>query len=33
MVGRRGEAPLVPPYNFRRHNKAMALTSGREWFR
>ena len=25
MVGRRGEAPLVPPYGFRRPNKAMAL--------
>ncbi len=25
MVGRRGEAPLVPPYSFRRPNKAMAL--------
>ena len=25
MVGRRGEAPLVPPYRFRRPNKAMAL--------
>ena len=25
MVGRRGEAPLVPPYKFRRPNKAMAL--------
>ena len=26
MVGRRGEAPLVPPYSFRRPNKAMALS-------
>ena len=25
MVGRRGEAPLVPPYKLRRPNKAMAL--------
>ena len=25
MVGRRGEAPLVPPYNFRRPNKAITL--------
>ncbi len=25
MVGRRGEARLVPPYSFRRPNKAMAL--------
>jgi len=25
MVGRRGEAPLVPPYKFRSPNKAMAL--------
>ena len=25
MVGRRGETPLVPPYSFRRPNKAMAL--------
>ena len=25
MVGRRGEAPLVPPYKFRRPNKAIAL--------
>ena len=25
MVGRRGEAPLVPPYSLRRPNKAMAL--------
>ncbi len=25
MVGRRGEAPLVPPYKFCRHNKAMTL--------
>ncbi len=25
MVGRRGEAPLVPPCKFRRPNKAMAL--------
>ena len=25
MVGRRGEAPLVPPYRFRGHTKAMAL--------
>ena len=25
MVGRRDEAPLVPPYKFRRPNKAMAL--------
>ena len=24
MVGRRGEAPLVPPYKFRRPNEAMA---------
>ncbi len=24
MVGRRGEAPLVPPYKFRRLNKALA---------
>ena len=30
MVGRRGEAPLVPPYSFRRPNKAMALTTGRK---
>ncbi len=27
MVGRRGEAPLVPPYTFRSPNKAMALHS------
>ena len=27
MVGRRGEAPLVPPYSFRRPNKVMALSS------
>ena len=27
MVGRRGEAPLVPPYSFRRPNKAMAVAS------
>ena len=27
MVGRRGEAPLVPPYSFRSPNKAMALLS------
>ena len=26
MVGRRGEAPLVSPYSFRRPDKAMALT-------
>ena len=26
MVGRRGEAPLVPPYKFPRPNKAMALS-------
>ncbi len=25
MVGRRGEAPLVPPYRLHRPNKAMAL--------
>ncbi len=25
LVGRRGEAPLVPPYRFRNLNKAMAL--------
>ena len=25
MVGRRGEAPLVPPYKFRRPDKAIAL--------
>ena|GEM_PF-2644357 len=25
-MGRRGEAPLVPPYSFRRPNKTMALT-------
>ncbi len=25
MVGRRGEAPRVPPYKFRRPNKAIAL--------
>ena len=25
MVGRRDEAPLVPPYRFLRPNKAMAL--------
>ena len=25
LVGRRGEAPLVPPYSLRRTNKAMAL--------
>ncbi len=24
MVGRRGEAPLVPPYKFRSPNKAIA---------
>ncbi len=29
MVGRRGEAPLVPPYTFRRPNKAIALDRGR----
>ena len=28
MVGQRGEAPLVPPYRFRRPNKAMALFRG-----
>ena len=28
MVGRRGEAPLVPPYSFRRLNKARALLEG-----
>ena len=26
MVGRRGEAPLVPPYRLHSPNKAMALT-------
>ncbi len=26
MVGRRGEAPLVPLYKFRRPNKAIALS-------
>ena len=26
MVGRRGDAPLVPPYKLRRPNNAMALT-------
>ena len=26
MVGRRGDAPLVPPYRFRRLNKAMVLS-------
>ncbi len=25
MVGRRGEAPLVPPYRFRSPNKALVL--------
>ena len=25
MVGRRGEAPLVPPYSLRSLNKEMAL--------
>ena len=25
MVGRRSEAPLVPPYRLNRPNKAMAL--------
>ena len=30
MVGRRGEAPLVPPYKFRRPNKAMALEANKE---
>ena len=25
LVGRRGEAPLVPPYRLRRPNKAMVL--------
>jgi len=29
MVGRRGEALLVPPYNFRRSNTAMALATAR----
>ena len=29
MVGRRGEAPLVPPYSFLRLNKALALLSRR----
>ncbi len=33
MVGRRGEAPLVPPYNFRSPNKAMALSARQGWFR
>ncbi len=28
MVGRRGEAPLVPPYSFRSPNKALALRVG-----
>ena len=27
LVGRRGEAPLVPPYSLRRPNKAMALNN------
>ncbi len=31
MVGRRGEAPLVPPYKFRRPNKTMALPESAEW--
>ncbi len=26
MVGRRGEAPLVPPYRLRDSNKTMALS-------
>ena len=32
MVGRRGEAPLVPPYKFRRSKKAMALLPGKLTF-
>ncbi len=32
MVGRRVEAPLVPPYRFRRPNKAMALRIAEERF-
>ena len=28
MVGRRGEAPLVPPYRLRSPNMAMALRNG-----
>ncbi len=29
LVGRRSETPLVPPYMFRRPNKAMAL---KKWY-
>ncbi len=28
MVGRRGEAPLVPPYRLGRPNKATTLVAG-----